>query len=102
MRAEGTLLPYHVYLLASRKNGTLYVGVTNDLARRVHQHKMELADGFTKKYGVKMLVYCEAFEQVDHAIEREKRLKRWRRAWKIQLIERQNPDWRDLYEQILL
>ena len=89
-------MPYHVYVLASRRNGTLYVGVTNDLARRVAQHRIGMANGFTKRYAVKTLVHHETFEQITSAIEREKRLKRWRRAWKIELIERHNPDWRDL------
>lgn len=86
-----------VYILASQKKGTLYVGVTSDLANRVAQHKEKVAEGFTKRYGVSRLVYYETFDAIDAAIAREKSLKRWRRAWKIALIERDNPDWRDLY-----
>lgn len=89
-------MPYFVYILASRMNGTLYVGVTNDLARRVHEHKSGIASNFTQKNGVERLVYAESFENVEEAIAMEKRLKKWRRAWKIQLIEKSNPDWRDL------
>jgi putative endonuclease len=96
MGKNTTSAAYYVYILASKRNGTLYVGVTNDLPRRMYEHKMELADGFTKKYGVKTLVFCEPFADVNQAIENEKRLKRWRRNWKLALIERANPEWRDL------
>lgn len=89
---------YSVYILASRRNGTLYVGVTNDLSRRVWQHREGTGSGFTKKYGVTMLVWYEHFDQVLDAIACEKKLKRWRRAWKLARIEAFNPDWRDLYE----
>jgi putative endonuclease len=92
---------YHVYILASKPNGTLYVGVTNNIARRVWQHKQGLVEGFTKKYSVDKLVYCEAFAQPQEAIQREKRLKKWNRAWKIQLIESTNPGWKDLYETVM-
>ena len=88
---------YYVYILASARNGTLYVGVTSDLAGRVYQHREGLTPGFTSKYGVKMLVWCEEFPTADEAISAEKRIKRWRRAWKLQLIERMNPQWKDLY-----
>ena len=91
---------YWVYILASRIGGTLYIGVTNDLVRRVYEHKMGLADGFTKKYGIHRLVYFEQYSEVEAAILREKRLKKWNRAWKIQLIEALNPNWDDLYPQI--
>ncbi len=91
---------YFVYILASRIGGTLYVGVTNDLARRVHQHRSGIAEGFTKRYGVRRLVYFEQFDDPGYAIEREKRLKRWRRDWKIRLIEEANSDWADLYPGI--
>ena len=90
-------MTYYVYILASRPNGTLYFGVTNDLVRRTYEHREGLVDGFTKNRGVKTLVFFEPYDDIEHAIVREKRLKRWRRAWKIQLIERDNPDWRDLY-----
>jgi putative endonuclease len=91
---------YYVYILASRVGGTLYIGVTNDLVRRVGEHKLKLAEGFTKKREVSRLVYFEAFDQIEFAIRREKRLKKWPRAWKISLIEKQNPDWIDLYPEI--
>jgi putative endonuclease len=91
-------MAYYVYILASRPYGTLYVGVTNDLVRRVHEHREELADGFTKKYGVKCLVYYELFDSIEMAIRREKSVKRWARDWKIALIERDNPHWADLWD----
>jgi putative endonuclease len=87
---------YFVYILASRKNGTLYVGVTNDLARRISEHKSKLVPGFTRKYSVDQLVYFEQYASILEARAREHALKRWRRAWKIALIEKLNPDWRDL------
>ncbi len=93
-------MAYYMYIMASRKNGTLYVGVTNDLLRRVYEHKEGLVDGFTKKYGVKMLVHFEVFETALQAIQREKNLKHWSRAWKIALIEEKNPYWTDLYPAI--
>jgi putative endonuclease len=92
---------YWVYVLASKPRGTLYVGVTNDLIRRVAEHRDELVPGFTKTYGVKMLVYFEEHASVLEAIEREKRIKRWARAWKIELIREKNPDWRDLFDEIV-
>ena len=88
---------YFVYMLASKPQGTLYVGVTNDLMRRVYQHKDGLLPGFTKKYGVKMLVWYNAYGDINDAIAQEKRIKRWRRDWKKNLIERDNPHWIDLY-----
>ena len=91
---------YYVYILASRIGGTLCIGVTNDIIRRVGEHKLKIAEGFTKKYEVSRLVYFEIFDQIEHAIQREKRLKKWPRAWKISLIEKQNPDWIDLYPEI--
>ncbi len=93
-------MTYYVYILASRPNGTLYIGMTNDLVRRVYEHKEELADGFTKRYGVKTLVYFEIHETAEQAIRREKTLKRWLRDWKIALIENDNPYWDDLYQQL--
>jgi len=89
-------MSYFVYILASRMNGTLYVGVTNDLARRTEEHRQGIAAGFTRKHAIHRLVYAESFEEIEEAIAMEKRLKRWRRAWKIQLIEKSNPEWRDL------
>jgi putative endonuclease len=89
-----------VYILASRRNGTLYVGVTSDLVKRVWQHKNDVTAGFTKKYSVHMLVYCELLENMESAIIREKQLKKWRRAWKIELVEKSNPQWKDLWPGI--
>ncbi len=91
---------YWVYILASRIGGTLYIGVTNNLVRRVYEHKTGFADGFTKKYSVHRLVYFEQYGDIEAAILREKHLKKWKRAWKIQLIEELNPNWDDLYPQI--
>jgi putative endonuclease len=88
---------YWVYILASRKHGTLYVGVTSDLSGRVYEHKANITPGFTSKYRVHRLVYFETFGMIDEAIAREKQLKKWRREWKIKLIERNNPTWIDLY-----
>ena len=93
-------MSYYVYILASRPRGTLYVGVNNDLIRRTHEHRDGLVEGFTKAHRVRMLVYFEQQEDIEQAIAREKRLKRWRRAWKFELIERDNPDWRDLYDDL--
>ncbi len=93
-------MAYYVYILASRPGGTLYIGVTNNLVRRVFEHREGLVDGFTKTHRVKTLVYVEPHNEIEHAIAREKRLKRWRRAWKIQLVEGDNPDWRDLYDDL--
>jgi putative endonuclease len=93
---------FYIYILASKKNGTLYIGMTNDLIRRVHEHKSGLIGGFTKKYSINKLVYFESTEDVNAAILREKRLKKWKRQWKIELIEKSNPKWRDLAEDLLL
>jgi len=93
---------FFVYILASQRNGTLYIGVTNDLARRVGQHKAKLAPGFTRRYGVDKLVYFEEYGSILQAREREHALKRWRRAWKLELIEKDNPEWRDLAEDLPL
>jgi putative endonuclease len=89
----------YVYILASKKNGTLYIGVTNDLERRIAEHKAGMIPGFTKKYNVKMLVWFEEYQGINEAIQREKQLKNWTRAWKIALIEQTNPEWRDLVEE---
>ncbi len=86
-----------VYIMASKRNGTLYIGVTSDLARRVHEHKEGLIKGFTKRYGCKLLVWYEEHEDISDAIQREKSLKRWYRKWKLDLIEQMNPEWEDLY-----
>ncbi|HEY1630031.1 MAG TPA: GIY-YIG nuclease family protein [Rhizomicrobium sp.] len=92
---------YYVYILASQRNGTLYIGVTNDLLRRVWQHREGMAPGFTKKYRVKMLVHFETFDDINVAIRRETRLKKWSRKWKLDLIESKNPEWTDLYEEMI-
>ena len=92
--------PFFVYILASKPNGTLYVGVTNHLARRLSEHKAKLGPGFTRKYEVSQLVYFETFDSILEARAREHSLKRWRRAWKIALIEKLNPGWRDLTSQL--
>ena len=92
---------HYVYILAAKRNGTLYIGVTNNLSRRVWEHKNGLVEGFTKKYAVHRLVHYEAFPSPRDAIQREKRLKEWNRAWKIQLIESTNPGWKDLYETVM-
>ena len=91
---------YYVYILASKRNGTLYIGVTNDLARRAGEHLAGVEDGFTKTYGVHTLVYFETFEDIEAAIAREKRLKKYKRAWKINLIQEHNEEWRDLLETV--
>ena len=89
-----------VYILANRRNGTVYVGVTSDFGRRIWEHKSEVIEGFTKRYGLHTLVYAEFHTTMAEAILREKRIKNWRRAWKIMLIERSNPAWRDLSDEI--
>ena len=91
---------YWVYIVASGLGGTLYIGVTSDLIRRVYEHKNKVAEGFTRKYDVDRLVYFETFDDIENAIRREKRLKKWNRAWKIRLIEETNPNWADLYPSI--
>ena len=91
---------FHVYMLASAPNGTLYIGVTSDLVKRVWQHKEGLADGFSKQYSIKTLVWFELQGSAEAAINREKQLKKWNRAWKIKLIEEKNPLWQDLYGEI--
>jgi len=93
-------MSYYVYVLASGRNGTLYVGVTNDMVRRVYEHREGLIPGFTKRYRVHQLVHWEEFSEIAEAIAREKRVKRWLRKWKLELIEQNNPTWRDLYEDM--
>ena len=92
---------YYVYIMASKRNGTLYIGVTNDLIRRVYEHKNNLIEGFTNKYRVHKLVYWEQSENIESALQREKQLKIWKRQWKLALIEEHNANWQDLYEQLL-
>ena len=91
---------YYVYILASQRNGTLYIGITSDLIKRTCQHKNNVVAGFTKKYQVHKLVYYEQFDNAQEAIAREKQLKNWKRKWKLELIEKSNPDWSDLYDKI--
>ncbi len=91
---------YYVYIVASRRNGTLYIGMTDDLIRRIWQHREGLVPGFTQKYGCKYLVWFESTDDVMSAIQREKQMKAWKRRWKLELIERGNPNWGDLYDQI--
>jgi putative endonuclease len=90
-----------VYILASARNGTLYIGVTSDLVKRVWEHKNDFVDGFTKQYGVHTLVWYELHQTMESAISREKALKYWKRKWKLRLIEERNPDWVDLYEKLI-
>jgi putative endonuclease len=90
----------YVYILASDRNGTLYIGVTSDLVRRIHEHRHELVDGFTQTHGVKYLVHFEHYDAIRDALQREKTLKKWPREWKLNLIERSNPNWHDLYPSI--
>jgi putative endonuclease len=91
----------YVYILANQRNGTLYVGVTSDLVKRIHQHKDEHVDGFTKKHGLHTLVYYERVEDIRAALQREKTIKKYSRKWKLNLIEETNPEWRDLYDDIV-
>lgn len=90
----------YVYLLASDKNGTLYLGVTSDLVRRVYEHKVKAKPGFSFRYGVNRLVWFAPYDDPEHAIAREKNIKKWRRVWKVRLINRRNPNWNDLYDCI--
>jgi len=92
---------YYVYILASKKNGTLYIGVTNNLPKRVYEHKNNLVEGFTRKYNVPNLVYYEGYRDVYGAIAIEKAMKKWKRQWKIELIEKGNPYWKDLYCDVI-
>ena len=94
-------MSFFVYILASDRNGTLYIGMTDDIAKRVWQHRNNVVPGFTKKYGVKTLVWVESHDSRESAFLRERQLKKWNRAWKVQLIEKENPDWRDLWDELL-
>jgi putative endonuclease len=93
-------MPSYVYILASKTTGTIYTGVTSNIIKRVSEHKVDVRKGFTSKYGVHDLVWYEVHEDIEFAIQREKCIKNWKRAWKIRLIEETNPDWRDLFPQI--
>ena len=91
---------YYVYILSSKRNGTLYTGITSDILKRVYEHKHGLVEGFTKKYKVHYLVWYEIHQSVESAITRKKQIKKWKRNWKLQLIEKENPEWMDLYQRI--
>ena len=95
-----TMRAGYVYFLSNKPNGILYVGVTNDLVRRVHEHRTGAVAGFTKRYGLKTLVYFEVFDDIRTAIQREKNIKHWSRTWKVRLILAENPQWRDLYDSL--
>jgi putative endonuclease len=90
---------FYIYIMANKRNGTIYIGVTNNLSRRVYEHANNLVPGFTSRYGVKMLVHYESFDSISLAIQRETNLKRWPRKWKLDLIEKTNPQWKDLAEE---
>lgn len=92
---------YHVYIMTNKKDGTLYIGVCNDLVRRAYEHRNGLVDGFTRKYRLHQLIYYEAHNDPSGAILREKQMKKWNRSWKIELIEKTNPEWKDLYSDII-
>ncbi|HSW47539.1 MAG TPA: GIY-YIG nuclease family protein [Candidatus Saccharimonadales bacterium] len=92
---------YYVYILASKRNGTLYIGVTNDLIKRIYQHKNNFVEGFTKRYNIHTLVYYEITKDINEAMLREKQMKKWNREWKIDLIEKTNREWKDLYPELL-
>lgn len=101
VRQHATMHGGWVYILASAANGILYVGVTSDIIRRIYEHRNGLVPGFTKKYGVKLLVYFERYEDIQTAIQREHNIKHWSRTWKVRLILRGNPEWKDLYDTII-
>ena len=94
-------MSYYVYILTNKRNGTLYIGVTNDLIRRVYEHKTNAIEGFSKKYSTHTLIYYEELSDINAALGREKQLKKWKRLWKLKLIESLNPNWDDLYEKII-
>jgi putative endonuclease len=95
-------MSYYVYILASRKDGAIYVGITNDIVRRIYEHRIKAVRGFTSKYNITRLVWFEIHDDPISAISREKKLKKWKRAWKVQLVETQNPQWNDLHESICI
>jgi putative endonuclease len=92
---------FYVYILASKRNGSLYTGVTNDLIRRVYEHKNDFVKGFTRKYGVHTLVHFEQCDSFESALQREKQIKEWKRKWKLELIEKENPGWNDLFDELV-
>ncbi len=93
---------FYVYIMASQRRGTLYIGVTSNLPKRIYEHKNGMAEGFTKKYGAKRLVYYEVARDAETALSRERQMKKWNRAWKFRLIEEQNPEWKDLYDDLTI
>ncbi len=101
LQKQGVKVNAYIYIMSNKKDGTLYIGVTNDLIRRVYEHKEAVVDGFTKRYNLKTLVYFELFESIDEAIKREKQLKNWKREWKVDLIEKVNRAWEDLYDELV-
>ena len=101
LKLQNMFKQYFVYILTNKKNGTFYIGITNNLLRRVYEHKAGIIEGFSTKYHLNKLVYFEVYEDVKNAILREKKLKRWHRMWKIELIEKINPEWEDLYKQLI-
>ena len=92
---------YYLYIIASKKNGTLYIGVTNDLVKRIYEHKQNAVNGFTKKYNVHTLVYYKVHRDIEETILKEKQMKKWNRKWKVRIIEEKNPEWKDLYDEII-
>jgi putative endonuclease len=97
-----TIMSYYVYIIASRKDGAIYVGVTNDIVRRIYEHRIKAVPGFTSRFNITRLVWFEIYDDPISAISREKELKKWKRSWKVQLIEKDNPEWKDLYESICI
>jgi putative endonuclease len=95
-------MSYYVYIIASRRDGAIYIGVTNDIVRRVYEHRIKAVPGFTSRYNITRLVWFEIYDDPITAISREKELKKWKRSWKVQLIEKDNPEWNDLYESICI
>jgi putative endonuclease len=98
---KGAKMKSYIYIMTNKKNGTLYIGVTSDIVKRVYEHKNKLTDGFTKKYNLEKLVYYEIYDDIKEAITREKQLKNWKRDWKLELINKVNSNWDDLYNGIL-
>jgi putative endonuclease len=95
-------MSYYVYIIASRRDGAIYIGVTNDIVRRIYEHRIKAVPGFASKYNITQLVWFEIYDDPISAITREKELKKWKRSWKVQLIEKDNPEWNDLYESICI
>ena len=95
-------MSYYVYIIASRRDGAIYIGVTNDIVRRIYEHRIKAVPGFTSKYNITRLVWFEIYDDPISAISREKELKKWKRSWKVQLIEKDNPEWHDLYASICI